>query len=120
VERAREKLAGSINQKLQEQGRTERVDHRSYERQGIGREPGSHFGPEASHMIERGDPHDLLEEAARDRDLPEDLANVDEHIERLEKERDALERDLVRQIELGHETSSYDHSRDDDDSRGRW
>ena len=119
VERAREKLAGSINQKLQERGRTERVDHRSYERQGIDQEPGSHYGPGASHMIDRGEPHDLLEEAARDRDRPEDLANIDEQIDRLERQRSALEQDLAREIELQH-TTSFDHySRDDDHSRGR-
>ena len=114
----RERWAALTNGKLEQRDRDERVDHRSYERQGIDREPGSHFGPEASHMIDRGEPHDLLEEAARDRDRPEDLANIDEQIDRLEKQRDALEQGLAREIELQHTSSFEPHSRDDD-SRGR-
>jgi hypothetical protein len=40
MEKARERWASLVNEKLRECGRAERVDHRSYERQGIDREPG--------------------------------------------------------------------------------
>jgi MobA/MobL family len=81
VERARGGLARSINEKLKERGRSERVDHRSYERQGIGREPGRHFGPQASHMVERGYQSDRLEDASAVRDYPEALAAVEQQID---------------------------------------
>lgn len=54
VEKARETLAGSINEKLQALGRDERVDYRSFFRQGVDREPGEHFGPSAAHMFMEG------------------------------------------------------------------
>jgi len=63
MERARERWARLVNSKLQERGRSERVDHRSYERQGIDREPGRHYGPAAAHMVSRGLDHDRLTEA---------------------------------------------------------
>lgn len=45
-------------------GGHERVDHRSYARQGLDRKPGQHFGPAAAHMVARGLDHDRLSEAA--------------------------------------------------------
>ena len=48
------------NATLERAGRSERVDHRSYERQGIDKEPGEHFGPSAPHMVERGEDHERL------------------------------------------------------------
>jgi len=54
VEHARERWAELTNEMLERNGRSERVDHRSYERQGIDREPGQHFGPAAAHMASRG------------------------------------------------------------------
>jgi MobA/MobL family protein len=60
MEKARERWASLVNEKLRECGRAERVDHRSYERQGIDREPGRHYGPAAAHMTSRGLDHDRL------------------------------------------------------------
>jgi hypothetical protein len=64
MEHARERWAELTNATLERCGRRERVDHRSYERQGIDREPGEHFGPGAAHVVARGQSHDRLEAAA--------------------------------------------------------
>ena len=53
IEHARERWATLTNETLERAGRPERVDHRSYERQGIEREPGEHYGPSAAHMAGR-------------------------------------------------------------------
>ena len=58
VENARERWAGLTNKTMARLGREERVDHRSYERQGIDQEAGEHFGPKAAHMVARGEGHD--------------------------------------------------------------
>ena len=54
-------LGELTNEALERAGRPERVDHRSYERQGLDREPGEHYGPAAAHMVARGREHDRLE-----------------------------------------------------------
>jgi hypothetical protein len=68
----------------------ERVDHRSYERQGIDREPGEHFGPGAAHVVARGQNHDRLEAAATIADDQEALRAIEEEIARLEIAREGL------------------------------
>ena len=45
----------SRTRRLATLGREERVDHRSYERQGIDHEAGRHYGPCAAHMASRGE-----------------------------------------------------------------
>ena len=57
MEHARERWADLTNDTLRRAGRDERVDHRSYARQGIDREPGQHYGPAAAHMVSRGASH---------------------------------------------------------------
>jgi len=64
MEHARERWASLVNSKLEELGRDERVDHRSYERQGRDDEPGHHYGPAAAYMAARGIDHDRLDDAA--------------------------------------------------------
>jgi hypothetical protein len=90
VEHARERWATLTNEKLAQAGRSERVDHRSYERQGIDREPGQHYGPSAAHMAGRGDDHDRLESAASAVDGEEALRAVESKITQLEAEREAV------------------------------
>src|SRR5262245_46020262 len=63
-EDARDRWASLVNSRLQQLGRAERVDHRSYERQGLDVEPGRHYGPAAAYMASRGIDHDRLDEAA--------------------------------------------------------
>ena len=76
-EHARERWAALTNAKLQERGRNERVDHRSYERQGIDREPGRHFGPAAAHMVTRGLDHERLREAVTIAERQDAVRTVD-------------------------------------------
>jgi hypothetical protein len=84
VEQARERWATLTNEKLAEAGRPERVDHRSYARQGIDREPGEHYGPSAAHMVGRGDDHDRLESASSSVGDEERLEVVNGQITQLE------------------------------------
>lgn len=108
VEHARERLASAINDRLRERGRDERVDHRSYERQGLGREPSLHIGPDASHIFERTGGSDRLEEALAIDGAPGAVADFDNRIERLEQERANL---ILEQYELDH---GHEHP------SGRW
>ena len=116
------------NDTLERAGRSERVDHRSYERQGIDREPGEHFGPSAPHMVERGDDHDRLEGAATVRDHEDRVQAIDLEIAQLESARAALLRGELpeNEHEQEREPERRDHSQspggnlvDDDRSWGR-
>lgn len=90
VEQARDRWASLTNEKLAEAGRPERVDHRSYARQGIDREPGEHYGPSAAYMVGRGDDHERVESASSVVDDEEALRRVDRQITELEAERKAI------------------------------
>ncbi|WP_300416052.1 MobA/MobL family protein, partial [uncultured Oscillibacter sp.] len=46
--------AAYTNQALEAAGRPERIDHRSYKRQGVDKIPTVHMGPAASQMERRG------------------------------------------------------------------
>lgn len=90
VEHARERLASLTNQTLERLGREERVDHRSYERQGRDDQPGRHFGPAAAHLVSRGRAHDGIEGAAQAVTDQYRLETLDRDIGNLEIERQAL------------------------------
>ena len=99
VEQARERLAAAINARLRDQGRQERVDHRSYARQGVDREPDEHFGPDAAHVLVRTGGDDRLEHAAETDQIPDRVAALDQQIRHFEHTRAALleeERSLAR------------------------
>jgi hypothetical protein len=55
ISQIRERWAALTNEKLQELGNAERVDHRTLEAQGIDREPTFHRGPAISGILERGE-----------------------------------------------------------------
>ncbi len=97
VEHARESLAGAINARLRECGCNDRVDHRSYERQGLDKEPGVHIGPDAAHIFERTGDNNRLEQALAVDSAPRALADLDRRIERLEQERANL---ILEQYEI--------------------
>jgi hypothetical protein len=99
VERARERLATAINERLRECGREERVDHRSYERQGLDQTPGEHIGPGAAHMFGRTGENDRLEEALAVERSPRAIVELAERIEHLERMRADL---LLEQYEIEH------------------
>lgn len=54
LEKWRENWAKVCNEKFQEKGLDERIDHRTLEEQGINREPTIHMGVAATHMEKRG------------------------------------------------------------------
>jgi hypothetical protein len=123
VETAREKWASMTNATLERCARSDRVDHRSYQRQGIDREPGDHYGPSASHMVQRGEDHDRLDGAAGVRDHEESIRAIDQEIAQLEGARDTLLRDGLpeeeREPERRDRSSSASVDRGDDNSWGR-
>ena len=128
VEGARERWASMTNATLERAGRSERVDHRSYERQGVDREPGEHFGPSAPHMVERGDDHERLAGAASVRDHEDSVRAIEVEIAQLESARSALLRGelLEDEQEQEREPERRDRSQspggnlgDDDRSWGR-
>jgi hypothetical protein len=109
VEYARERWAKLTNEALERAGRTERVDHRSYERQGLDREPGHHFGPSAAHVAGRGDHHERLQDAARVIDDRTSLQELNVEIARLETARERLVRDGLPEDRTPG-TRDYSHS----------
>ncbi len=123
VENARERWAQLTNEALERAGRSERVDHRSYERQGLDREPGEHFGPAAAHIVGRGQDHERLGDAATRADEAMAVEELDGQIAALEAARAALLRDGFTDEEREPEARDYSHSsfegRSDDRSWGR-
>ena len=85
MERARERWAARTNAILERNGRADRVDHRSYARQGVDREPGRHFGPAAAHMVSRGQTHNVLTDAADQKDRQVALTQLERTIAALER-----------------------------------
>lgn len=72
AEQWRAAWAEAVNRALFEQGITERVDHRSYQRQGVDRIPSVHLGVSATQMERRGistDRGDLNRQIAADNKL---------------------------------------------------
>ena len=110
MEHARERWAELTTQMLKAHGREERVDHRSYERQGIDLEPGRHYGPAAAHMVARGIDHDRLDESAARVDRQDAIQAIDGDLERLENSSRGGARSA-----LGHDDEEPEHRRD----RGR-
>ncbi len=84
VEQARDRWASLVNSRLQQLGRAERVDHRSYQRQGVDIEPGRHYGPAAAHMAAKGEEHDRLDEAVIAVERTDQLAAIEHEIRILE------------------------------------
>ena len=121
VERARERWATLVNEKLEERGRADRVTHQSYERQGVDREPGRHYGPSAAPVVGRGQTHERLEAALAAHQDDRHRQDLEKEIERLEGLRVSVVRDGVS--EDRDEPRDYSHSSrgqvSDEPSRGR-
>jgi hypothetical protein len=73
MEHARERWARLTNAELEHRGRHERVDHRSYARQGVDREPTEHYGPHGARMAAKGLDHDQFARAVGDVDRRDEL-----------------------------------------------
>ena len=95
IERARARWAEATNRVLERHGRANRVDHRSYARQGIDRQPGEHFGPAAAHLVSRGREHDRIDVAGDIAAADRELHELDSTIARLETAKEAIARDVV-------------------------
>ena len=125
MEHARERWATLTNEMLARRGRDERVDHRSYERQGINLEPGRHYGPAAAHMAARGLDHDRLEQASEHAQDRETSLAIDRQIEALEDGgrgggRGAMDHDGDEPERSRHRSESgRGRGRDDDHYPGR-
>lgn len=118
VERSRERWEKLINERLSKAGRSERVDHRSYERQGIDREPGEHYGPAAASILERSGIHDRFDVAIAEGDATHQVAVLDAEIGALE----SMRADLLREDsadDRSQESCGKTPDRDDDLSWGR-
>jgi hypothetical protein len=110
IEQARERWAELTNAALARAGRSARVDHRSYERQGVDREPGEHYGPAAAHMVGRDPYHDRLERASAVVDDAQALQAIESQIARLEAAKEAMLRDGLPDDERQPERRDYSHS----------
>jgi hypothetical protein len=123
VEHARGHWAVLTNATLERLGRPERVDHRSYQRQGVDREPGEHYGPAAAHMKGRGADHDRLEQVVSVADDEHAIGELTHEIARLEVARETLvtNESLSDEPEQGQrsERPSHPGERTDDGSWGR-
>ena len=109
VERARERWAEMTNRKLEQSGLSTRVDHRSYERQGVDRQPGEHYGPAAAHLAGRGHDHDRIEAASDVADSQHALSELKREIARLETAKEAILRDGLPE-DQEPERRDYSHS----------
>ena len=114
VERARERLANAINDRLRDRGRDERVDHRSYKRRGIDKEPCKRFSSQAVRIFERTGESPQLEQAIAIENMPRELASLDDRIERLEQIRADL---VLEQSALDYGDEYLYRSADDGPSR---
>ena len=84
MEHARERWAALTNAALERNGRHERVDHRSYARQGVGATPGRHVGPAGAHIVARGVEHDGFADAVLKADDRDTVRALDRQIEAIE------------------------------------
>ena len=124
MEHARKQWADLTNKTLERLGREERVDHRSYARQGVEEEAGRHFAPAAAHMVSRGQYHDRLESAADAVTDSERLQAVDRAIADLEIERQAAIASEQKRVDRewasdGGTSGGGGPTRDQDESRSR-
>jgi hypothetical protein len=113
VERAREEWAEHTNRALERAGREDRVDHRSYARRGIDREPGEHYEPAAAYMLGRGKDHDRLSDEATRGDLHEALGRVQRELADVEAQ---LQEETERARQGGRDGAAGGSVRSRDDS----
>jgi hypothetical protein len=116
MEQARQRWADLTNQMLQARGREERVDHRSYERQGVDRPPREHYGPAAAHIASRGVDHERLADAAASLDLWDAIRSIDRDMELLAR---VTASEADRDERPGKMSSPAAPDRDEDLSPGR-
>lgn len=82
----REDWANKINQKLKELGINQRVDHRSYEEQGIEKTPTIHEGATARNMERKGKVSDRMEINRKIKDINEKINQYNIEVQKLKDE----------------------------------
>ncbi|MDD9911398.1 MAG: MobA/MobL family protein [Ahrensia sp.] len=95
----REQWANHQNRALERHGHNSRVDHRSYEAQGIDREPQQHLGPVASDMERNGKPSRIGDE---NREIANDnFERVQNHLDAVNQAMESKTRvlDLIADID---------------------
>lgn len=93
VEQTRARWAELVNKKLEERGRSERVDHRSYERRGLDRESIPAYRAWDVQLVRRGERSERLEDALAILERERQRQDLDREIERLEALRASIIRD---------------------------
>lgn len=110
----REQCADHLNAALERHGHKERVDHRSFEDQGVNREPTKHLGPAASEMEKRGEQTRIGDENRAAQDFNAGMQAMEAEFARLEKEiakeearLDAERRKALELQQKNRETASF-------------
>jgi hypothetical protein len=109
----RSEWANTLNQTFERYGMCDAegeryfVDHRSYDRQGVDREPGIHLGPHVAAMERRGEPtergdinRDVAARNAQRQQLYREAAELDEELA-------AVRAEIKREVELLRRRSQY-------------
>lgn len=96
----REDWANKINQKLKEMGINQRVDHRSYEEQGIEKVPTIHEGATARKMEQRGKVSDRMEINRQIKTINERINQCSMEIQKLKDETTELNKSFNPKDEL--------------------
>jgi MobA/MobL family protein len=120
VEHARDRWASLVNSRLHQLGRSERVDHRSYERQGLDVEPGRHYGPAAAYMATRGVDHDRLTDAAAAVERQERAQRIDDQIRAIESDGRGCGRGSMTQDSQDERRRQQNHERYSPDQLDRY
>lgn len=96
----REDWANKINQKLKEVGINQRVDHRSYEEQGIEKVPTIHEGATARKMEQRGKVSDRMEINRKIKEINEKINQHNIEVQKLKDETIKLNKSFKPKDEL--------------------
>lgn len=96
----REDWANKINQKLKEVGINQRVDHRSYEEQGIEKVPTIHEGATARKMEQRGKVSDRMEINRKIKEINEKINQHNIEVQKLKDETIELNKSFKPKDEL--------------------
>ena len=122
----REQWANHQNREFEKRGLDIRVDHRSYEAQGIDREPTQHLGPTASKMERRGQKSRIGEENRRRISANDNRRDREAEVSRLarqiasEKRRfEAWAQHKREALKSAQQLSSLDLSRNQDRQQAR-
>ena len=110
VEHTRARWADLINKRHEARGRPERVDHRSYKRQGLDREPLPRFQRWAVHYATHGEAREQFDEALAALDREQQRQDLDREIERLEAIRASILREGLRDDDRFNEPRDYSHA----------